>query len=74
VFAESGGRNAVVRIPLDLAGLDPQQPQPVRLNVRVQHKDGSSLWLPEHPLTTRLALGADNPADLGWLLFKAGTF
>jgi hypothetical protein len=37
----------------------------------VQHNDGSrSLWLPEHPMTPRLALGADNPADLGWLLFE----
>jgi hypothetical protein len=71
VFPESGGRSAVVRIPLARAGLDPARLHPVRLNLRVQHNDGSrSLWLPEHPLTPRLALGADNPADLGWLLFE----
>jgi hypothetical protein len=71
VFAESGARNAVVRIPLARAGLDPVRPQPVRLNLRIQHKDGHySLWLPEHPLTPRLMLGTDNPADLGWLLFE----
>ncbi len=52
VFAESGGRSAVVRIPLAQAGLDAARPHPVRLNLRVQHKDGGrSLWLPEHPLT-----------------------
>jgi len=71
VFSESGGRNAVLRIPLARAGLDPAHLHPVRLNVQVQHKGaGCSLWLPEHPWTPRLALGSDNPADLGWLLFE----
>ncbi|MCC6368940.1 MAG: hypothetical protein IT165_35915 [Bryobacterales bacterium] len=71
VFADSDGRNAVVRIPLERAGLDMRRPHPVRLNLRVQYKDGGrSLWLPEHPLVPRLALGADNAADLGWLLLE----
>lgn len=72
LFADSGGHNAVVRIPLARAGVDPAHLNPIRLNLRVQHKDaGRSLWLPEHPWTPRLALGTDNPADLGWLQFVA---
>ncbi|MCC6344689.1 MAG: hypothetical protein IT166_20990 [Bryobacterales bacterium] len=71
VFAEGGGRNAVVRIPLERAGLDIRRPHPVRLNLRVQYKDGASgLWLPEHPLVSRLSLGTGNPADLGWLVLE----
>ncbi len=65
-----GEWRAVVRIPLANIGLSAEQWHPVRVDVRVQRMAaGASAWRPQNPLTPRLALGADNPADLGWLLF-----
>ncbi len=64
-------RHIVVRIPLAKAGVGSGDRHPVRMNIRVQRKDGEvNTWLPEHPLTPRLILGSDNPADLGWLVFE----
>jgi hypothetical protein len=41
------------------------------VDVRVQQRGaGTSSWRPHNPLTSRLALGSDNPADLGWLVFE----
>lgn len=43
---------------------------PVRVDVRVRsNESGISSWCPDNPLTSRLILGSDNPADLGWLVF-----
>ncbi|MCZ2080303.1 MAG: hypothetical protein HUU41_02775 [Bryobacteraceae bacterium] len=70
VVAQSDQWRAVVRIPFERIGLSADRLQPVRLDVRVQEKDGHTrAWRPHNPATPRLALGADNPADLGWLLF-----
>jgi hypothetical protein len=38
--------------------------------VQVLRQGARESWLPAHPLTYRLNLGTDNPADLGWLLFE----
>lgn len=60
----------VSRIPFSILRIDPAQSDPVRVNVAVQ-KNGTDnySWLPNNPLTPRLILGSDNPADLGWLIF-----
>jgi hypothetical protein len=61
---------AVVRIPLERIGLDPANLHPIRLDVQVEQEGtGTWAWRPSNPLTPRLFLGTDNPADLGWLLF-----
>jgi len=64
------GWRVVVRIPLDRVGQSAGQQDPVRVDVRVTAADGRvHAWRPANPTTPRLRLGADNPADLGWLLF-----
>jgi hypothetical protein len=71
VASGSGTWRAVVRVPLARMGIRSESLQPVRVDVRVQAAGAeASGWLPQHPVTGRLALGADNPADLGWLLFE----
>jgi hypothetical protein len=71
VLKESGISRAVVRIPFDRIGLTAEDFQPIRIDVRVQtRKEGSSAWRPNNPATSRLSLGSDNPADLGWLVFR----
>ncbi len=70
VEGKVSGSRALVRIPLEKAGLAAQSLHPVRLDVRVQLKGGGGAWRPQNPLTPRLALGTDNPADLGWLIFE----
>ena len=69
-----GGWRAAVRIPLVDIGLSTRQLRPIRVDVRVQGVPAGAIsWRPDNPTTGRLALGSDNPADLGWLLFaKAG--
>lgn len=66
-----GQKYVVSRIPLSILRIDPVQSDPVRVNVTVQ-KNGTDnySWLPNSSLTPRLILGSDNPADLGWLIFK----
>jgi hypothetical protein len=69
--AVPGEWRAVVRIPLVSIGLSAEQLHPLRLDVRVQRNPrGTVAWRPSNPATPRLALGTDNPADLGWLLFR----
>ena len=70
IVISSGAWHAVLRIPLDRIGRRAGRLHPVRMDVRVQHKiSGASAWRPANPTTSRLRLGTDNPADLGWLLF-----
>jgi hypothetical protein len=60
-----------LRIPLEKTGIASGRMNPVRVNVSVKRKNGEVIrWRPEHPLTPRLILGSDNPADLGWLVFE----
>jgi hypothetical protein len=43
---------------------------PLMVDVQIQMRDGGiGSWCPNNPVTERLILGTDNPADLGWLLF-----
>ncbi len=66
---QNGVRYAVARIPFEITGLPQKTPTPVRMNVICRMKGGESgSWKPMNPLTSRLILGSDNPADLGWLL------
>ncbi len=59
-----------VRIPYDKIGITADNLYPVRIDVRVQKRDGETYsWRPNNPTTPRLMLGSDNPADLGWLVF-----
>jgi hypothetical protein len=61
----------VMRIPFERTGLNAKRLDPVRMDLRVQPATGGvRAWRPHNPLTPRLALGSDNPADLGWLLFE----
>ena len=60
-----------VRIPFEKIGIIADDLHPVRIDVRVQKMDGGvNSWRSDSPVTSRLMLGSDNPADLGWLIFK----
>jgi hypothetical protein len=68
---EAAGWRAVARISPAQIRRDAGTPHPIRIDLRVQTKGGAvSTWRPNHPTTYRLAFGTDNPADLGWLLFR----
>ncbi|MEO5996566.1 MAG: hypothetical protein ABIN89_07550 [Chitinophagaceae bacterium] len=71
VEKKSGVVYTTVRVPLEKIGLSFSDLHPVRLNIQVNKQKGDvSSWLVVHPLTSRLELGSDNPADLGWLMFR----
>ena len=68
--SKSGKSYAIVRIPWSELGMSADDFHPIRLDVKVHQSDGRiHSWLPSNPLTPRLRLFRDNPADLGWLLF-----
>jgi len=70
-FNEKGIWTVVLRIPFHTIGLNTENMHPIRMDVIVQNrKGGKSSWRPNNPITPRLILGSDNPADLGWLLFR----
>ena len=65
-----------MRIPFETIEADPDDLWPVRIDVQRtapgEQTGGSGVvhcWMAQHPWTPRLALGTDNPADLGWLVF-----
>jgi len=65
-----------MRIPFRVIEVDPRVLAPVRIDVQRtmpgEQTGGSTAvqcWMEQQPWTPRLALGADNPADLGWLVF-----
>ena len=65
------GWRAALRIPLADFDRDERGLTPVRVDVQQSSADsGLRAWMPQHPQTPRLRLGADNPRDLGWLLFE----
>lgn len=68
----SGNRQfMVVRIPFESFRWNGEDTHPIRLDVRVHASDGNiTSWRPDNPCVTRLKLGSDNPADLGWLVFS----
>jgi glycerophosphoryl diester phosphodiesterase len=70
IVKETGGWRAAVRIPFRSIGHDAGPGDPLRVDVRLLRSGaGTVAWRPQTPLPSRLALGSDNPADLGWLLF-----
>jgi hypothetical protein len=71
IFTEPDGWRTVLKIPLNRIGPNAEQLCPVRVDVRVGQKGyGTVAWRPANPITYRLRLGTDNPADLGWLIFS----
>ena len=74
VVTEPGGWRAAVRIPFKSIGFDADRLNPMRVDVHVQRPGADiSNWRPQNPVSYRLNLGNDNPADLGWLLFDGGS-
>ena len=68
---ETGGWGAGISIPFKSIGHDAAFVNPLRGDGHVQQAGaGVSTWRPQHPVASRLNLGGDNPADLGWLLFE----
>ena len=74
------GWTGVMRMPFAALGLDPENLTPIRVDVQrtiPAHVSGAAAmtqyWQAQHPWTPRLRLGADNPADLGWLVFGTPT-
>ncbi len=66
-----GQKYLVSRIPFSTMKLDPEQSDAIRVDVIVQKTGvGTCSWRPNNPTTSRLVLGNDNPADLGWLVFN----
>jgi hypothetical protein len=59
-----------MRIPLVALGMDPVSPTPLRINVRTISGHGELTWIAQHPWPSRLLVGNQNPADLGWLFFE----
>ena len=71
IVKESGKLHIVMRIPFKNFLWSEEELHPIRIDVQVQKKDGgTNSWCPDNPTGDRLALGSDNPADLGWLLFS----
>jgi hypothetical protein len=67
----SGKKYVIVRIPLRTFWWEDEKTHPVRLDIRINIKGaGGYSWRPNNPVTSRLVFGTDNPADLGWLVFK----
>ncbi len=66
------GKNYIVgRIPFRIIGVNAEKSDPIRIDVTAQMQgSGTNSWRPNNPVTGRLILGSDNPADLGWLLFE----
>ena len=65
-----GQKYIVSRIPFSILRIDQTQSDPIRINLSVQKNGtGNYSWLSNNPITPRLVLGSDNPAELGWLTF-----
>ncbi len=66
-----GQKYVVSRIPFSILRTDMEQSDPVRVDITVQKSGAEKCsWRPDNPITPRLVLGSDNPADLGWLIFN----
>ena len=67
---------AIIRISYDVIGAVATAPGPIRVDVQrnIPSTGGRARevhhWRSPHPWLARLRLGADNPADLGWLVFE----
>jgi len=64
------GWQGMMRFPLDRFNDGQGGLRPFRFDVqRAVPGFGTHTWMPQHPMTPRLMLGSDNPADLGWAIF-----
>ncbi len=71
IIKKHGSWNVIFCIPLKSFLRSDEKSHPVRVDVIVQKKDGETCsWRPHNPSTYRLVFWTDNPADLGWLLFR----
>ena len=71
VVKKSGKRYFIGSIPVKSFRWSEEEIHPIRVDVQIQKKDGGIIsWCPNNPLTDRLVFGTDNPADLGWLMFR----
>ena len=69
-YSSEGKNYIAMRIPFENIKLDRENLHPLRMDIIVRHKQGGVWsWRPSNPLTSRLILGSDNPADPGWLIF-----
>ena len=70
------GWSMIVKIPFSMLREKPMLNRPMRMDIfRAIPRQGSTedvlyRWMENHPLVYRLAFRRDNPADLGWLVFK----
>jgi len=71
-FLKTAGLDYIIfRIPFKSFWWGDEAIHPLRINLSIQKKGGITVtWRPVNPVTSRLVFGTDNPADLGWLLFK----
>jgi hypothetical protein len=59
------------RLDIKPSGWKEEGLHPIRVDMEVHKKDGGiTSWCPDNLLTNMLVFGSDNPADLGWLLFR----
>ena len=65
IINENGIKYVAIQIHFNSFLWSEEELHPIRVDVKA---DGS-LWCPNNPITPRLMLGSDNPADLGWLIF-----
>jgi len=65
IINKNGMQYIVVQIPFNRFLWSEEEFHPIRIDVRADE----SSWCPNNPITSRLMLGNDNPADLGWLIF-----
>ncbi len=63
---KNGTRTTFFTIPFACFEGFHKESRPMRINVT--HNEAS--WVKKNPLPSRLRFGADNPADLGWLIFE----
>lgn len=70
VIDQDGKTYSIAVIPFKSFWWDEEKPHPIRIDVRVKKEGAESSWRPSNPLISRLILGTENPADLGWLLFS----
>jgi len=71
IMKESGKGYFIAEIPFRSFWWSEEKSHPIRIDVRVQKRDmGTNSWRPNNPVTSRLVFGTDNPADLGWLVFR----
>lgn len=67
-----GGWEVIYTISLDSLRNADELKRPIRINIERQFGDNDYVsWIPKHPLRERLHYGAENPGDLGWLIFSA---